>query len=383
MVVPLKEVIRCPSCGGKLRVPMDRGLLRVTCAHCSATFVHPAASTQPQENARSSNGRLSPVAPAPPTIAEPQKGDWSTPEYVGGWITGVAVAIWLLELGFLGLLGGYLVGFATGAATHTLVYPWRRRLYEKQKCEHGVLGGVVLQRCAICRAAADAAAERAAGERAEAERRTLLLTRANALRDQERNRLRSSLGTDVEALLRLTPFQFEDRIAELFRALGYSVTQTPYTGDRGRDAIARKGGNLYLIECKLYRPDRVVGRRDLQVFFAAVTEARAKRGFLVTTGRLTSPASEWIKDKPLELIDGRRLAEMMQEAYPHGHDDAYNVLCTSCGANHRYSLRSREVTRLCPCGNRVPATLTPADLLPERQQPKPPRRGTRRYRRRY
>ena len=63
--------------------------------------------------------------------------------------------------------------------------------------------------------------------------------------------------------------EFEDSIAKVFRKLGYRVTQTPYSRDGGKDAIAWKDNKKYVIECKRYGTGSSVGRRDLQILLAA------------------------------------------------------------------------------------------------------------------
>lgn len=82
----------------------------------------------------------------------------------------------------------------------------------------------------------------------------------------------------------MSPRQFEDAIAELFKRLGYKVRQTPYSSDGGKDAVAWKDNKKVLIECKRFAINRSVGRRDIQILHSAIVDAKAEEGFYVTTG---------------------------------------------------------------------------------------------------
>lgn len=51
----------------------------------------------------------------------------------------------------------------------------------------------------------------------------------------------------------LNPYDFEEKIGELFRDLGYEVTVTPKSGDGGIDAIIQKGNIIKAVQCKRYK----------------------------------------------------------------------------------------------------------------------------------
>jgi HJR/Mrr/RecB family endonuclease len=72
------------------------------------------------------------------------------------------------------------------------------------------------------------------------------------MRDAELKRLSDAWLALPKSYCDMTPMQFESTICELFRKLGYRVTQTPFSNDGGKDAIAYKDGETFLIECKQY-----------------------------------------------------------------------------------------------------------------------------------
>lgn len=360
-------------------------MLRVSCRVCSYEFYcRPGVDGQAPG--------LWPVseAPAPsqhtpavlaPVRTEPVKGDWGRAEKLTAWTSGLGLLLWLLApLQVFAFIIAYFAGFGLGMLAHVPAYKYRMWRYKHQACLHGIRGGYVLRRCAACRKAREAEEEDAARRQAAAEQQARLANEAKALREAEIKRLKHSLSLSIDDLLRLTPYQFEDRIADLYRRLGYTVEQTPYSGDRGRDAIIRLNGATYLVECKLFSPQRPVGRRDLQIFFAAITEENADGGYFVTTGRVTAAALEYVSDKGIEFVDRPALIRLLHQAYPDGTDDSYRALCATCGRYNYLKLRESDA-RNCSCGEELP-TIGMSDILKQsvRNSTKSSFRRTRRRR---
>jgi hypothetical protein len=126
-------------------------------------------------------------------------------------------------------------------------------------CEHNVPGGKNRLLCPHCRDLADQReAERIAAELAakvaeqERLRRQDLKRKAEELASSELKRLFGFYVPTLSQLRSLTPQAFEDCIAGMFLRLGYSVEQTPYSNDYGRDAIMMRDGRKALLECKRY-----------------------------------------------------------------------------------------------------------------------------------
>jgi hypothetical protein len=187
--------------------------------------------------------------------------------------------------------------------------------------------------------------------------------RARALRESEVARLREARDHSLEALKSGSPREFEDAIARLFRKLGYSVTQTPYTSDGGRDAIAQKDGRKYGIECKRYGRKNNVGRPQLQQFYAVLRDEGAVSGFYVTTGRFTSGAVEYALRHSIELVDAQRLALLLQQAFPRaGGASTLRSMCLQCGDIVVFSLSVVETGTWCRRGHFVPNDFT-QDML--------------------
>jgi restriction system protein len=136
--------------------------------------------------------------------------------------------------------------------------------------------------------------------------------RAEALRRQAR---RAELK--LSQLGSLTPEGFEEFVAEMFEALGYEVERVGGTGDEGADLLARKAGLVGVVQCK-YHSRGVVGSPELQKFLGTIHHTGSHKGFFVTTRTFSLAAEKFVAEHPIELIDGPRLVELVQEAMGPG-----------------------------------------------------------------
>jgi hypothetical protein len=148
----------------------------------------------------------------------------------------------------------------------------------------------------------------------------------------------------------------------MFERLGYSVKQTSYVNDQGRDAIIYKEGQKYLVECKRYAQDNNIGRPEIQKFHSAIVFDKADRGFFVSSGKFTPGAIEYARSLPIELVDGEYLLRLMFQSKQNVlQDDSYTSVCLDCGSVVRHSLRSPG-SKQCENGHLVSPTLT-AELV--------------------
>jgi restriction system protein len=121
----------------------------------------------------------------------------------------------------------------------------------------------------------------------------------------------------LKQLATLTPEGFEEFVAELFEALGYDVERTGGTGDEGADLRVRRRGLLAIVQCK-YHSRGVVGSPELQKFLGTIHHTGSHKGFFVTTRTFSLAAEKFVAEHPIELIDGPRLVELVQEAIGPG-----------------------------------------------------------------
>ncbi|GAA2806027.1 restriction endonuclease [Kitasatospora sp. CM 4170] len=122
-------------------------------------------------------------------------------------------------------------------------------------------------------------------------------------------------GEEEPDLFEMDPIEFEELIAELFRLRGFRVMTTARSGDAGVDVVAEDldpvtGGRI-VIQAKRYRstvsPTAV---RDLD---STVRHHGAIKGILVTTAGFGPGSYEYIRNKPLTLVSGPELVELLAE----------------------------------------------------------------------
>lgn len=115
----------------------------------------------------------------------------------------------------------------------------------------------------------------------------------------------------------MSPQQFEEKIADMFSALGFRTGVTGGANDGGVDVVAHKDGKKYYIQCKKFMT-REVTPHDVRDFLGAITNVNdpAEKGFFVTTGNFTLMAEKASEGNlRIELIDGMRLVDYYKLAY--------------------------------------------------------------------
>lgn len=121
---------------------------------------------------------------------------------------------------------------------------------------------------------------------------------------------------------------FENLVREIFeeefRANGGEVHITQASRDGGVDAVAFdpdpiRGGKI-VIQAKRYT--NVVGVSAVRDLYGTVINEGATKGILVTTSNFGNDAYEFIKDKPLTLMNGAQLLGLLQT---HGHKARINL----------------------------------------------------------
>ncbi|MET9885910.1 restriction endonuclease [Streptomyces sp. NPDC006430] len=120
---------------------------------------------------------------------------------------------------------------------------------------------------------------------------------------------------DEPDLFSMDPIAFEDLVAELFRAMGMEAVTTQRSGDGGVDVEALdpapiRGGRI-VVQVKRYRntvPPTAV--RDL---YGTVQDKGANKGVLVTTASFGPTSYTFANGKPLELVPGAELVELLHQ----------------------------------------------------------------------
>jgi hypothetical protein len=111
----------------------------------------------------------------------------------------------------------------------------------------------------------------------------------------------------------MSPYEFEELLADLFKKMGYEVEVTPKSGDYGIDVVARNQNDVIAIQAKKYSTANKVSNRDVQRLLGAMQlqTVRANKGILITTSDFTAQAVEQSKGTPVELWNGEHLNSLL------------------------------------------------------------------------
>ncbi|HLH72445.1 MAG TPA: restriction endonuclease [Chloroflexota bacterium] len=117
----------------------------------------------------------------------------------------------------------------------------------------------------------------------------------------------------------IDPLVFESVVQDLLSRMGYVTKLTKASHDGGVDIEAVNPqpvvGGKVVVQCKRYQT--TIGVATVRELYGVVTAAKATKGVLVTTSDFSADAYAFADDKPIELINGARLTELLRR---HGFD---------------------------------------------------------------
>jgi restriction system protein len=126
---------------------------------------------------------------------------------------------------------------------------------------------------------------------------------------------------------------FELLVAEGFRRLGYVVENRGWYVPNGRVHISlTKGGERMLVDCGQWRGSEV-GLAPVRELYQAMASEGADGALLVTSGSFTQDAEAFARDKPIGLVDGKALLELVatvQRQVPRDEHELDAPRCPVC-----------------------------------------------------
>lgn len=127
---------------------------------------------------------------------------------------------------------------------------------------------------------------------------------------QRESEIAEIVGTDINSL---SGVEFEKVCQQLVENMGFETETTKASGDGGIDLIAYNHQPLlsgkYIIQCKRYSGS--VGEPIIRDLYGVVMSERANKGILMTTGYFTKSAISFAEGKPIELIAGKEVQELL------------------------------------------------------------------------
>lgn len=116
-------------------------------------------------------------------------------------------------------------------------------------------------------------------------------------------------------LMELSPAEFEQLVSNLFSRMGLETRLTRTSRDGGVDVVAFDirpvlGGKV-VIQAKRYK--NTVGISAVRDLYGTMMNEGANKGILVTTSSYGPDAYDFVRDKPIELIDGGGLLYLLEQ----------------------------------------------------------------------
>jgi hypothetical protein len=109
--------------------------------------------------------------------------------------------------------------------------------------------------------------------------------------------------------------EFEDLVDNLIKRMGFITDERKPSADGGIDIKAINENPIlrgkYIIQCKRY--SKPIGVSTIRELFGVVTSEKANKGILITNSTFTQSSKEFAYEKPIELIDGANLVELLNE----------------------------------------------------------------------
>ena len=134
-----------------------------------------------------------------------------------------------------------------------------------------------------------------------------------------RSRIRSkAFDISSEGLLNLPPSDFEEMVAELYRAMGYQAKRTGAIGDHGVDVVIKaKNGEKWIVQCKRWRTP--AGESIVRDFYGTMQHEKAAQGAIIAISGFSQAAIAWTKGKPLYLYNGDEFLRIWKKIMKQNH----------------------------------------------------------------
>jgi len=139
---------------------------------------------------------------------------------------------------------------------------------------------------------------------------------------------------NLETLRKKNWREFEELVGEAYRRQGYAIKENQGAGpDEGIDLVLRKGGDLVLVQCKHWRAVKV-DVKIVRELYGVMAAKQAPHGVVITSGMFTQDAKNFAADKPIDLVDGHPLLELIgtvRKTPKIEQEKSPAKLCPRCG----------------------------------------------------
>jgi hypothetical protein len=119
---------------------------------------------------------------------------------------------------------------------------------------------------------------------------------------------------DLKELQLMDPYDFEELVAEIWEAEGFTTNVRQGSRDRGIDVEAVKDQYKVLIQAKRYSSGNKVGSQEVRKYATLYQQDQmANEVAIVTTSQFTSEAKKIATEQNVTIIDGKNTVEMLDD----------------------------------------------------------------------
>jgi len=145
-----------------------------------------------------------------------------------------------------------------------------------------------------------------------------------SLLKSNRKKKLQALKDEIQAIQELPWQKFKELVAEAYRRTGYTIMENDtFAADPSVDLVMRKSANLYLVQCR-YWQNRKLGIREVKNLFSHMHDKQASGVFLMTTGIFTKEARHYAVGRPINLLDGIEIVELLGKVDYHPPTELLN-----------------------------------------------------------
>ena len=141
-------------------------------------------------------------------------------------------------------------------------------------------------------------------------------------------------------------------MAEVYRQGGYQVDEVGGGGaDGGVDLRLHCGGQISIVQCKRWKAYKV-GVKPIRELYGVLAAEKADRAIFITSGVYTDEALRFAQGKPVELVDGAQLAEMLRQVQASLKQDLTASTIAASTQIHTVQSAAAPARPICPrCGS--------------------------------
>lgn len=112
----------------------------------------------------------------------------------------------------------------------------------------------------------------------------------------------------------MSDVELERFAAQIYSKMGYKVQHVGTMGDHGIDVMLINPNNQKeIVQCKQWH--KPVGEPTIRDLYGAMAHEKAVRAWLWAPHGFSQPALAWAKGKSIELIDDKRISQLIGLAY--------------------------------------------------------------------